>query len=1014
MTNIINGNADPESIFDTADDDSISGLGGDDSLYSGTGNDTLDGGDGNDFIDIYGQGDHSITGGAGDDVVVAFAGGSETIDGGAGNDFILAFADSTTHPTLITGGDGQDSISIYNSGTAVSIAGGAGSDIFYSQSLPYSDVNTTITDFIAGNGSDVVDLSGDILNFVGYDGGNPFAEHFVRLVQDGGNTLVQVDQDGGGGAFGYHTALVLAGVTASTLTAANLSGFFVNGVHIGGVSHAGDGAANRLDGTAGNDTLTGNGGDDTLNGSYGNDSLLGGDGNDSIDGYLGDDTIYGGAGDDTISDGYGRNTIYGGDGNDRIGIGGQGTSHIYGGTGNDTFTGSAWETTNSVVAGGAGSDTYALSYSRGAITVTDFQAGAGGDVFNFDNVSYNFSGYTPGENPFTEGYVRLVQSGNDTLIQIDLDSTGSSYDVSTIAVLKNISVADLTADNFAGFAPPPQTPTEGDDTLSGTAGNDSIDALGGNDVVYGLNGNDTLAGGAGDDSLDGWSGDDLLLGGAGNDTLQGGGNGDTMYGGSGDDVYYVDYSGDVISEEHAVGVDDGGYDKVLSSVSYTLTAHVEELDLIGSDHLSGTGNALDNYIYGNSGNNLLTGLDGNDTLDTSAGGKDTLWGGAGDDLYIIANAQDEIIENNPADWDAVWSSVSYTLPDFVEELDLLGTGNLNATGNSGVNFLYGNSGNNYLNGLGGNDSLYGNAGNDTVQGGGGGDTMWGGAGDDVYYVDNVGDSVYEETNPGVDDGGYDKVLSSISYTLTAHVEELDLLGSSNINGTGNALDNYIYGNAGNNLLSGLDGNDTLVGNGGVDTLAGGNGDDLYIVSNTATVVTETNTADWDAVWSSVSYTLAANLEELDLTGAANINGTGNGSDNFIYGNSGANQLSGLNGNDTLVGNGGNDTLTGGAGADSFVFAAASANGKDTIQDFVHGADQLWFTGSDYGFAAGHTLTASEFTAGTTAVGASAQFIWNAATHTLYWDDDGTGGHAAIAIATFGGGATVDASDFHFG
>ena len=143
---------------------------------------------------------------------------------------------------------------------------------------------------------------------------------------------------------------------------------------------------------------------------------------------------------------------------------------------------------------------------------------------------------------------------------------------------------------------------------------------------------------------------------------------------------------------------------------------------------------------------------------------------------------------------------------------------------------------------------------------------------------------------------------------------------------------------------------------------------------------------------------------------SNINGT-SGPD-ALNGSENADTITGLAGNDTLIGGVGDDILNGGAGADSFVFGAAVAGtGKDTVQDFVHGADKLVFTGSDYGFTAGHALTAGEFTAGSAAVGTSAQFIWDG--HTLWWDDDGTGSDAAIAIAGFNGTPTVTASDFVF-
>jgi Ca2+-binding RTX toxin-like protein len=804
-----------------------------------------------------------------------------------------------------------------------------------------------------------------------------------------------------------------------------------------------------------------------------------GNGSTYLDGTIGDDTIYGNGGNDTLVGEGGNDSLVGGDGEDSYWVKDAGDIVVEAVTGD-------WDAVWSEI-------TYTLTDNveeldlLGTLNIGGF--GNSGDNFLYGNSAGNWLEGNDGNDTI------YGNGGNDTLVGdggTDSLIGGDGEDTYWVKDAGDIVVEAVTGDWDAVWS-------EISYTL--TANVEELDLLG----TANLNGTGTstdnfLYGNSGDNVLDGLAGSDTLIGNGGNDTLQGGGGADSEAGGLGDDYYYVDNAGDVVTE--ATGE---GYDKVASSISYTLTANVEELDLIGSDPINGTGNSGDNWIFDNLNFNVISGGDGNDTLVSTAGGIDTLIGGNGEDTYWINNAATVITETNTTDWDAVWSSVSYTLPARVEELDLLGTGNINATGNSGVNFLYGNSGDNYLNGLGGNDSLHGNAGNDTLQGGGGGDTMWGGAGDDTYYVDNVGDSVYEYTTPGVDDGGYDKVFSSISYvlptyveeldlvglgndsgtgnasdnyifgnngdnlltglagndtlvgnggidtlvggtgedlyivrnsaavitetnapqwdtvwssvsyTLSANVEELDLTGSANINATGNTGDNWLFGNSGNNLLSGLDGNDTLVStNGGNDTLVGGNGDDTYWISNASTVITETNTTDWDAVWSSVSYTLGTNLEELDLIGAGNINATGNSGDNFLWGNSGNNILSGLNGNDTLTGNAGNDTLIGGSGTDYFAFSAAgSANGLDNVQDFVHGTDQLWFSGADYGFAAGHSLTASEFTVGSSAAGASAQFIWDSVSHTLYFDDDGTGSHAAIAIATFGGGATLSATDFHF-
>ena len=98
-----------------------------------------------------------------------------------------------------------------------------------------------------------------------------------------------------------------------------------------------------------------------------------------------------------------------------------------------------------------------------------------------------------------------------------------------------------------------------------------------------------------------------------------------------------------------------------------------------------------------------------------------------------------------------------------------------------------------------------------------------GAGDDLYRVDNLADVVSETTVPGVDDGGIDTVESTITYSLGAFVEKLNLKGTTAINGTGNDLANKLAGNEAANVLSGQGGDDLIYGNGGDDILIGGVG-----------------------------------------------------------------------------------------------------------------------------------------------------------------------------------------------
>ena len=116
------------------------------------------------------------------------------------------------------------------------------------------------------------------------------------------------------------------------------------------------------------------------------------------------------------------------------------------------------------------------------------------------------------------------------------------------------------------------------------------------------------------------------------------------------------------------------------------------------------------------------------------------------------------------------------------------------------------------------------------------------------------------------------------------------------------------------------GADTLDGGIGADALTGGDGNEIYIVDNAGDVVTEALNEGTDTVQSSlVDHTLTANVENLTLTGSANINGTGNGDANTITGNSGNNTLDGGAGADTMIGGAGNDIINGGAGSDTAVF-----------------------------------------------------------------------------------------------
>ena len=104
--------------------------------------------------------------------------------------------------------------------------------------------------------------------------------------------------------------------------------------------------------------------------------------------------------------------------------------------------------------------------------------------------------------------------------------------------------------------------------------------------------------------------------------------------------------------------------------------------------------------------------------------------------------------------------------------------------------------------------------------------MSGGAGTDIYFVDNVADEVTKDA----DGGGADVVASFVNYELGDNLEHLVLLGGADLTGTGNELDNVLFGNDGNNTLSDDSGDDTFGVSAGSDSIAGGTGQDAYVIN----------------------------------------------------------------------------------------------------------------------------------------------------------------------------------------
>ncbi|MCV3244135.1 S8 family serine peptidase, partial [Mesorhizobium sp. ZC-5] len=201
--------------------------------------------------------------------------------------------------------------------------------------------------------------------------------------------------------------------------------------------------------------------------------------------------------------------------------------------------------------------------------------------------------------------------------------------------------------------------------------------------------------------------------------------------------------------------------------------------------------------------------------------------------------------------------------------------------------------------------------------------------DDRYVFTNeygtfggvAGHNTITDTNNGIDQLNAAAVTSNSIVNLTAGSvstiagQSLTIAVGTNIeNAYGGIGNDNITGNGLNNRLVGGRGNDTLNGGIGIDTMLGGAGNDTYVVDNAGDIVDESiaGSSGTDTVYAAFSYSLAnsatvlGSLERLVLTGAANINGTGNGLSNLLIGNSGNNTLNGGLGTDTMRGLGGND------------------------------------------------------------------------------------------------------------
>ena len=875
--------------------------------------------------------DNILIGGAGSDVLTG-AGGDDKLTGGLGSDTYLYDADAPLgHDDIYeyaTSGSAVDTDTIDFGGTsAMSIALDLGSNV--SQTV---NPNLSIT---LSDGEGIEDIYG------GAKGDTLTGNHRDNVIWgregddnlDGGpvgDTSIDTLREERGGGFelfdGTPVRLVFNGTETDFLSD------FEN------ISLVGDDNANTLNAASfsGIVRLDGRGGNDTIVGGSGSNFLTGGAGSDIIDGTLGIDvlteqadadmvltngSLASGADVDTFIGTIELVALTGGAGDNLIDASAfAGRVALDGGDGNDHLIGTAQ---SDILIGGAGNDS--------------LDGRAGDDVYLFDADS------ALGSDLITE----LPGGGTD---RIDFTPTASevsaSLGVTTVQIVNSNLSLQLSAANSI-------------ENLRGGSGDDDLVGNGLGNVIEGGNGNDTLTGAAGNDVLDG--GANSLF-----PTPQ----------------FWFDR---VVEERNALNI-------TLTNISLTFTGG-ETDTLVGIEAatlIGGAGvNTLDASAF--SGSATLQGLGGNDVLIGGSGpdfleggeGNDALTGNANADTYVFdadtdigSDTINDSGGNDTIDYSATSQSIiTLSLAAAGVQVaarnspSLVVVHRLTVTVAGSVENLIGGALNDTLLGSSSANRILGLGGNDSITGLGGDDFLVGGEGNDTYHFDADSalgtDRIWED----VGTGGVDTLDFSATTTqaisvrlgrgilqvinpnlslrfFTAHSIENVIGGSLSDFLEGSTLDNRIEGRGGNDSLIGDWGNDTFVFDAdsalGTDTISeqadsDGGIDTLDFTGTIAYIGVDLGSSLVQVVNLNLSLhlTSGAAIENL-VAGSGGSTLSGNTLDNHLVGGAGVDAINGGGGDDILEGKSGNDVLTGGQGDDTYVFAANSALGTDTVVEAANG------------------------------------------------------------------------------
>jgi Ca2+-binding RTX toxin-like protein len=786
---------------------------------------------------------------------------------------------------LVTGTSGNDTLSggagddtIIGLGGNDDLTGGAGNDIYTFNNAFGTDVlregggNLSTTDTINVGG---LNITG---NAIAYNGGYIFGDIFITAPNTGGLLLTRgsdsiwLEEWASNGDYGINLVSLPSG--------SQLGGTNGNDA-IGTATHDSFGNPIQPNMGPGTQIYYGYGGNDTI-AAEGLDAVFGGDGNDFISTSTGSTILFGENDNDKLFVGGGNHTVHGGAGDDWLFVYNTlgGSSFLSGGDGNDImgfyYNGSSANFGNNTFLGGAGDDVFLDPYGHNDTLI----GGTGNDLYIF---------HTSGS----------LSHGNDVII--DEDGTGTlAYRLYTpgMTTAGSYSYNDTISGTAYQLAPNQWQLTVDDGTFTlSMVGNDLVltSTINGSQSItirdfvngqYGItldntpvppvsitgtSGADTLIGTAGNDTIDGLGGSDTIRGLAGNDSIMGGDGSDTIDGGAGaDTIDGGNNSGDVVDYATSNAAVSVNLSTNVNTGGHAQGDSLTSIEKIWTSYFDDTvvGDSNNNYIYDGGGNDQLFGGDGNDSLD-GADGADTLDGGNGVDQVDYRYSNAAVNVNLHTNV----VSGGYAQGDSISNIENI----------LGSNF---------------NDTLAGSSAANEIDGNGGVDTV-------LYSDSNVAVTVNLTTN--VNSGGFAAGDS--------------LLNIENV--TGSAFSDSITGNSSNNIIDGGTGNDTM---------AGGTGNDTYYVDSTGDVVTEGSGSGTDSVFSTVSYTLGANIENLTLQGAGNLNATGNGSNNALTGNTGNNLIDGGAGNDTMIGGLGDDVYYVDSASD--VVTENSGEGTDRIMSSI--------------------------------------------------------------------------------